>query len=103
MTKRLPGGRLDGDRKRLGRYIRARRLQLGYSSRSAFADACRLSPRTIGDVELGLATRHPSANTIAKLELTLGWRVGGCAIVAGGNEPVLEPPSVIQGARGGIG
>lgn len=102
MTKRLPGGLVGGDCKRLGQYIRARRKQLGYRSHFVFADVCQLSPRTVADIERGLDTRIPTASTIAKLELTLGWNVGDCGVVARGGEPMPGSPRAIQGPRNGV-
>lgn len=75
------------DPARLGRLIRARRIDLGHDSYEAFAKAARISIRTIGSIERGDSI--PSSRTATKLEKALGWESGSVDAVLRGGHPVL--------------
>ncbi|MFI5934725.1 helix-turn-helix domain-containing protein [Actinoplanes sp. NPDC051494] len=79
---------LDGgmaDTQRLATYLVARRIQLGYRHRPAFAEAAGVSLRTLSDIENGL--RVPSASTIAALDQALQWQPGSVRETLAGGEP----------------
>ena len=73
------------DLDRLGRRVKAHRLQL-YSSRKAAADAADVTKDTWQRVEEGKPAREKS---YAGIEHALGWAVGSCIAIAEGGEPVL--------------
>lgn len=69
---------------RLGRYVRTHRQQAGLSTTRALADATGISERTIGQLERGNSV---SRNTIAAVEVALGWAPGSALRVLAGDEP----------------
>lgn len=73
--------------KRLGRLIARRRLDLGYTSRKAFAEASGIGERTVADLEQG---KSVSFRTKHLTEKALLWAPGSCEAVLMGGEPVLE-------------
>lgn len=73
--------------KRLGRYITARRIALGYRHVEDLAGELPLTGRTLGGIERG--ERKSSAGTYAVLENKLLWRPGSIATVLEGGEPVV--------------
>lgn len=74
---------------RLGRYVIARRVKLGYKQRGEFAAAVGVSSRVLSDIENGKRGNFDSV-TIASLEDVLGWETGSAMRVAGGHEPALR-------------
>lgn len=74
------------DWKRLGQYVVARRVDLGFKRRSDFADARQVSVRILSDIENGRRTNFDQA-TIASLERALGWETGSALRVVEGGEP----------------
>jgi hypothetical protein len=87
------------DWQRLGNRIIARRVALGYRTREALTDDADISPRTLGDLEIGRRAKyHP--NTIAVLEQALRWAPGSVdQILAGGD--ATELPTQVGGGSGG--
>jgi len=75
---------------RLGQYVVARRVQLGYKTRQPFADALGISRRTLGDIETGRRDKY-ELNTIAALENTLKWATGSIDDILAGGEPTPIP------------
>jgi hypothetical protein len=73
---------------RLGEYVVARRVQLGYKKRPAFSDASGISTRILGDIETGRRGNF-DPTTIAALENTLGWATGSANRIAHGGEPTV--------------
>jgi hypothetical protein len=80
----------DGDWKRLGDYVVARRIALGMRDRRALAAATGVTDRTLGKAENG---RRVSASTLGALENHLGWAPGSCRQILSGGEPVMSPAS----------
>jgi transcriptional regulator with XRE-family HTH domain len=83
------------DWRRLGATVVDRRVRLGHRSRTAFADSCGISLRTLGDIETGRrAGYRPS--TLATLEQALDWRVGTALRVVAGEpaEPLDAEPDI---------
>ena len=74
---------------RLGDYVIARRLALGYPTRAKFAKAVDgVSPRTLASVELG---QPVTTNTLGVVEAALRWQPGSArAILAGGHPSPVE-------------
>ena len=81
------------DWQRLGRYVVARRVQLGHGSRRSLSDATGISLRVLADLEAGKRSNY-DAVTLARLEQTLGWLTGSVARITAGGEPVLTPEPV---------
>jgi transcriptional regulator with XRE-family HTH domain len=75
---------------RLGRYVVARRVELGHRQRPEFAEALGISVRVLGDIERGRRGNYDPA-TIAALENVLGWETGSAERVVRGGEPALRP------------
>jgi hypothetical protein len=73
---------------RLGEYVVARRVKLGYKKRPAFSDATGISTRILGDIETGRRGNF-DRTTIAALEGTLGWATGSATRIAYGGEPTI--------------
>lgn len=73
----------------LGQLIVARRLQLGFKTRIAFAEALGISPRTLGDLETGRKDRY-EASTFAKVENVLQWRTGSIQRILNGGDPQIH-------------
>lgn len=97
------------DWKRLGSLVVARRVELGYQTRGAFADACGINARILSDIEHGRRSNY-DAVTIAKLENFFGWDTGSARRVVEGGEPHMRgataqadtpaPPAVAPASRG---
>lgn len=81
----LDDGRMS-DWQRLGNYVLARRVELGYKRRGDFADAIGVSARVVSDLENGRRGNFDSV-TIASLEDVLGWETGSVARIAAGGDP----------------
>lgn len=84
---------------RLGAHVIARRVELGYKTRAAFADATNFGLRTLGDIETG---RRPSydRSTIAALEKALQWTTGTVTrILDGANPATTETAALDDAAR----
>jgi transcriptional regulator with XRE-family HTH domain len=79
------GRKAEGDWKRLGDYIVARRIALGMRDRRSLANATGVTERTLGKVENG---NRVSASTLGALDNHLGWTPGSCRQILGGGEPV---------------
>lgn len=77
----------DGDRRRLANYVRARRHALGWHNTRDFAEAAGVSTATISAIETGKNVR---ANSVAMVEIALGWRPGSAEAVLLGGEPVTD-------------
>lgn len=91
------------DWERVGKYVVARRVELGYKQRGDFAAALGVSARVVSDLENGRRGNFDSV-TIASLENVLGWETGSFARVAAGGEPAMRDtdvphPPVTAGAR----
>ncbi len=88
----LPGSFLsvtDLDWPRLGQYVRARRIQIGFKGRDAFAEKAGIGSRTIGQVERGLPVGD---NSLYALEHALMWRNGSIRSILTGGEPEISDP-----------
>jgi hypothetical protein len=83
---------VDVDWERLGRYVIARRVKLGYRSREPFAAALKISTRVLGDIETGRRSNY-DPTTLASLEDVLGWETGSIDRVLRGGDPILAPPA----------
>lgn len=77
------------DWQRLGRYVVARREELGYKQRGDIASAVGVSTRVMSDIENGRRGNFDRV-TIAALERALGWETGSVERVATGGEPRLR-------------
>lgn len=73
---------------RLGNYVVARRVALGYRNRVALANELPITDRTLADVENG--DRNASAGTYALIEAKLKWKPGSIASILDGGEPFPE-------------
>lgn len=80
------------DWERLGRYVVARRVELGFKRRGEFATALQVSTRVVGDLETGRRGNF-DATTFASLERVLGWETGTARRVADGEDPRLRTES----------
>ncbi len=80
----------DGDWKRLGDYVIARRIALGMRDRRALAATTGVTDRTLGKIETG---KRVSASTLGAVENHLGWAPGSCRRILSGGEPVIQPAS----------
>ena len=74
---------------RLGKYVVARRVELGFEQRVDFAAAAQITTRVISDLENGRRGNFDPV-TVSKLEKTLGWETGSLQRVAAGGEPRLR-------------
>jgi transcriptional regulator with XRE-family HTH domain len=77
------------DWQRLGNYVLARRVELGYKRRGDFAQAIGVSARVVSDLENGRRGNFDPV-TIAALEDVLGWETGSATRVAAGGDPSLR-------------
>lgn len=77
------------DWERLGKYVVARRVNLGFDIRPEFAAAAQITTRVLSDIENGKRGNYDKV-TIAKLEAALGWETGSVERVAEGGEPWLK-------------
>lgn len=59
----------------LARAVVARRIELGHETRQAFAEASKISLRTLTDIEAGERGSY-SVNTLGRLEHALQWPTG---------------------------
>jgi ribosome recycling factor len=73
---------------RLGEYVVARRVHLGYKKRPAFSAASGISTRILGDIETGRRANF-DRTTVAALENTLGWATGSVASILRGGGPTI--------------
>lgn len=64
-----------GNWQRLGTAIRKARIDMGYTNREAFADACNVSVRVLADIEAG-SRGNFSDRVLGSLEEGLGWPAG---------------------------
>src|SRR5450631_1639382 len=78
----------EGNGKRLGDYVVARRIALGMRDRRALAAATGVTDRTLGKLENG---KRVSASTLGAVENHLGWAPGSCRRMLAGGEPVMLP------------
>ena len=80
---------------RVGDLIRQARIQLGYTNRKTFAEACDVSERVLSDIEAGTRTNF-SGRVLSGLETGLEWPTGTIdQLVA---DPNLTPPDPGGGA-----
>jgi hypothetical protein len=96
------------DWERLGRYVVARRTELGFRNRGEFATAVQVSARLISDIEKGRRTNFDQV-TLSAVEAALGWETGSIQDVVDGGDPRLRPGAAGrasvqgQGAVGAVG
>lgn len=83
---RQPAGMRIDHQKRLGRLVTRRRLDLGYTSRRAFAETSGIGERTVADIEQG---KSVSFRTKHLAEKALLWAPGSCEAVLMGGEPTI--------------
>jgi transcriptional regulator with XRE-family HTH domain len=91
-TAELPvtmGTMSDRDTKRAGRYVFARRGELGMTQEQ-LARVAHVDPKTINTFEHG--DRWPWARNIAKIESGLGWPRLTLDRISAGGEPDQPPP-----------
>lgn len=84
----LDDGRMS-DWQRLGKYVVARREELGYKQRGDIASAVGVSTRVMSDIENGRRGNFDPV-TVAALERVLGWETGSAHRIAAGGEPRLR-------------
>lgn len=84
----LDDGRMS-DWQRLGKYVVARREELGFKQRGDIASAVGVSTRVMSDIENGRRGNFDPV-TVAALERVLGWETGSASRVATGGEPRLR-------------
>lgn len=81
----------------LAQAVVARRVELGYGTRTAFIEASQIGARTVGDLETARRTSY-TRSTMARLEQALQWPMGrAAAILRGDAVPIpahvpLPPP-----------
>lgn len=86
---------MDGDtpEMRLAKALIARRVELGYAKRAAFAAAAGLShDRTLSDLERAVGKNH-SSSTLALVEKVYAWEPGSIDRVMAGLKPIRIPGS----------
>jgi hypothetical protein len=83
---------------RLGEYVVARRMALGYRRQADLGAAAGVTSRVIGDIELGRRGNF-SHGTVVGLEQALGWESGSMRRVMLGEEPTLAEAPVRAGDR----
>lgn len=83
------------DWERLGEYVRRRRVDLGYKTQEQFAEAARISTRTLRELEGG---RKVAKRTVALVEATLRWMPGSAQSVLRQGEPTAEGERTTQAA-----
>ena len=89
-TVRVPGYRSRWDKQdwqRLAAAVFDRRLDLGFSSRQALADAADFSKRTADAIEMAEGV---SPASLKGLERALGWMRGSAEQVLRGGEPAVD-------------
>jgi transcriptional regulator with XRE-family HTH domain len=74
---------------RVGRYVVARRTDMGFDLRAEFAAHAKITTRVISDLENARRGNYDQV-TIAKLEKALGWATGSVDRIAAGGEPRLR-------------
>lgn len=72
---------------RLAEMAAARRIELGYRTRDAFAHEAGVSSRVLADFENSRRTTYTAA-TLAALEKTLRWRAGSFTAILAGGDPI---------------
>jgi hypothetical protein len=82
-----------GDLARLGQYVTARRVALGYKQRTDLAEVIELTGRTLARIETEHKRCEPG--TYAMVENALAWKPGSVAAILRGDEPteIKSPPS----------
>lgn len=82
------------DWKRLAAYVVARRVEIGYPKRAAWANSLvgKVTDRTLGNLETG---KSVSADTLAIVEHSLGWAPGSCERILMGSLPALLEASPV--------
>jgi transcriptional regulator with XRE-family HTH domain len=80
--------------RRLGAAVIARRVELGYRTREAFAEKAGLTSKTLAEVERGLRASYDPA-TLAKVERTLRWQPGRVRQILDGPQ-VIDPAEVAR-------
>lgn len=81
------------DWKRLGSYVVARRVKLGFKQRGDFSAAVGVSARVLSDLENGRRGNF-DAVTVSSIEDVLGWETGSVDRIADGGEPRLKDDGV---------
>lgn len=82
------------DRARLGRYVNAARKRKYRGTRKEWAEIIGISDKTLGKLERG---EYVGADTLADVEIDLGWAPGSCQTIMHGGEPTMidnSAPSV---------
>jgi hypothetical protein len=87
---RQDDGMANLDRKRLGNYVVARRMEIGIRDRRVLQKMTGTSDRTLGKVELGQSV---NAATLGAVENALGWEPGSAERIMLGGEPVIKGES----------
>ncbi|MEU4558495.1 hypothetical protein AB0F72_08895 [Actinoplanes sp. NPDC023936] len=73
----------------LGQRVVSRRVELGYTTREAFAQVAGISSRLLGDLENGKRESYDTS-TYAKLHQTLRWPIGSIPAILAGAKPFEE-------------
>jgi hypothetical protein len=79
------------DLARLGQYVTARRVALGYKQRTDLAKVIELTDRTLARIETEHKRCEPG--TYAMVENALEWKPGSVAAILRGEEPAAIRPS----------
>ena len=79
-----------GNWQRLGHAIRKARIDIGYTNREAFADACNVSVRVLADIEAGSRDNF-SDRVLGGLEEGLAWPAGTIDQIV--SDPGFQPPA----------
>lgn len=77
------------DRVRLGKFVMARRIKMGYRERIDWAAAIGISSKTLGKLERG---QYVGPGTLAEVEIFFGWAPGDCQVIMRGGEPTTGRP-----------
>lgn len=77
---------------RLASYVVSARIAAGYKDRRALSAATGVTDRTLGKLENG---QRVSPDTLAAIELAVGWKPDSARTILAGGEPapVQPPPS----------
>jgi DNA-binding XRE family transcriptional regulator len=76
------------DWERLGEFVRRGRVELGYRTQEQFAEAAKISTRTLRELEAG---RVVAKRTLALVEAALNWGPGSAQSVLRQGRPIVEP------------
>jgi transcriptional regulator with XRE-family HTH domain len=79
--------RTNEDWPRLASYVVSARIAAGFKDRRALSAATGVTDRTLGKLETG---NRVSPDTLAAIEIAVGWRPDSARTVLNGGEPVMQ-------------